>query len=81
MTRRGSADVGFLLSGGRDLLGTTTTLDIKREAETEETTVLGVGDEEHAATGLKSGASPRRAFSTTTPTRAMTRWSGWPSGR
>ena len=62
MTRRGSADVGFLLSGGYDLLGTTTTLDIKREAETEETTVLGVGDEEHAATGLKLGSLTQEGF-------------------
>lgn len=62
MTRRGSADVGFLLSGGYNLLGTTTTLRDSKEAVLEETTPLGVADETYAAVGLKRGRITQDGF-------------------
>lgn len=56
MTRYGSPDVGFILQGGRSLLADLTTHSIDREAITEDTTVLGLGDEAHASVGLKKAS-------------------------
>lgn len=53
MTRYGSADVGFLLVGGYNVLSNATSLDDNREAITEETTVLGSAWAEHASVGVK----------------------------
>lgn len=52
MSRYGSADVGFLLVNGMNVLGDTTELEDTREALTEETTVLGSAWEEHSAVGV-----------------------------
>jgi len=54
MTRYGSADVGFLLVSGLDLLGHITTLNDELTAKTEETTPLGTAWETHAAIGVKA---------------------------
>ncbi len=54
MTRYGSPDVGFILQGGRSLLADLTTHSIDREAMTEDTTVLGDGDEQHAKVGINA---------------------------
>lgn len=62
MARYGSGQVGFLLSGGYDLLGTSTELTIEREAILEETTVLGGADEEHAFVGVKRGRITQNGF-------------------
>ena len=53
MTRYGSPDVGFILQGGRSLLADLTEHSIDREAITEDTTVLGLADEEHSSVGIK----------------------------
>src|SRR3972149_1410478 len=62
MTRKGSADVGFLLFGGYDVRGETTDLEWDKEAVTEDTTVLGVADASHAAVGLKRGMLTQKGF-------------------
>ncbi len=56
MTRYGSPDVGFILQGGRSLLGDLTTHSIDREAVLEEVTVLGLADEAHEKVGLNKAA-------------------------
>lgn len=53
MTKYSSADVGFFLISGRNVLGDTTQLDDSREALMEETTVLGDAYEQHSAIGVK----------------------------
>jgi hypothetical protein len=53
MPRYGSADVGFLLVSGMNILGDITDLEDTPEALLEETTVLGVAWEEHAYIGVK----------------------------
>jgi hypothetical protein len=52
MTRYGSADVGFLLVGGRDILGDSTMIEDSQEAITEDVTALGDDDEGHAYVGV-----------------------------
>ena len=56
MTRYGSPDVGFILQGGRSLLADLTQHSIDREAMTEEVTVLGDNDEQHAKVGLNAAS-------------------------
>jgi hypothetical protein len=53
MARYGSADVGFLVANGLNILGTVTQIEDVREAIIEETTALGVPWESHAAVGVK----------------------------
>ena len=60
--RYGSDQVGFVLLGGRDILGTLTDLDHDRMAVLEETTVLGVADESHAKVGVNRGSLKQRGF-------------------
>lgn len=43
MAKRTSADVGFFLIGGRSVLGTRTTIDVKKRGAFAATTVLGAG--------------------------------------
>jgi len=62
MARYGSADVGFLLLDGMDVLGATTSVDVGQEAVLEETTVLGVADETHGPVGLKRGTLKQSGF-------------------
>ena len=60
--RKGSADVGFLLSGGFDLLGTSTVFNEEREAILEDATVLGDADEQHAYVGVKRFSLSQEGF-------------------
>ena len=53
MARYGSDDVAFVLVDGYDIRGYLTTLDESREASVEDTTVLGDGWQQQAATGTK----------------------------
>ena len=53
MSRYGSADVGFLLISGRNVLGDTTQLDDNREALIDEITALGDAYEAYASVGVK----------------------------
>lgn len=53
MTRYGSADVGFLLADGLNILGDTTDLEDEDEAMLEDTTVLGLANEEQSYIGVK----------------------------
>lgn len=62
MGRHGSADTAFALFGGRDIVSTLQNIEFESEAVLEETTVLGVGDEEHAAVGLSRGALRHSGF-------------------
>lgn len=62
MSRYGSADVGFLLIGGYDVLSNTTDLEDNREALIEDTTVLGVAWEEAAAVGVKKYEISQKGF-------------------
>lgn len=52
MALKSSADVGFLLIGGRSCLGVTTALADIEEAILEETTPLGVGYDTYGAVGV-----------------------------
>lgn len=51
MTLRGSADVGFFLIAGRDVLGRVTAFDDGQEEVLEETTPVGVPDDAWAPVG------------------------------
>lgn len=62
MTRYGSANVGFLLVGGMDVLGDVTQLEDVREALTEDVTVLGDAWEQHAAVGVKRYTLSQQGF-------------------
>lgn len=62
MARYGSADVAFLLINGMSVLGTRTSIEDTREAITEETTVLGLANEEHAYVGVKSYRMTQQGF-------------------
>lgn len=62
MATRGSADVGFLIIGGYDLLGDSTTLDTAIEQVLEETTPLGAAWPTHAQAGLKRGTFAQGGF-------------------
>ena len=62
MARYSSADVGFALFGGFDVLSTLIDFEDEVEAVLEETTVLGVADETHAKVGLKRGNLKQRGF-------------------
>ena len=53
MNKRSSADVGFLLIDGMNVLGETTKLEYNIEAITEETYGLGTDWTEHSFTGMK----------------------------
>lgn len=53
MTRYGSADVGFILFDGYDLLGISTELSLDVEALLEETTALGDAWQQMAPVGLR----------------------------
>lgn len=59
---RGSADIGFLLVGGRSILGTRTNLDHKIEAITEETTVLGSSWQLNEPVGVKRVTLTQQGF-------------------
>lgn len=62
MSTYGSPNVGFFLIGGRDVLGTRTSITIKAMATTKETTVLGQTWATHAATGIKRGELSQDGF-------------------
>ncbi len=62
MARYSSADIGFLLLDGYDILGQVTDLDEDQEAILEETTVLGDADETHGFVGLKKGTLSQNGF-------------------
>lgn len=62
MVKRGSADVGFLLFGGRDIKGFMTTVNFTREAMLEEITGLGEPDERHAKVGLNKARLSQSGF-------------------
>jgi hypothetical protein len=62
MTKYGSADVAFLLFGGRDIKGFMTTVNLTREAKIEETTGLGVADETHAKVGVNMARLTQSGF-------------------
>lgn len=62
MSRYGSADVGFLLVSGLDVLGDITDLEDTRGAVLEETTVLGSAWEEHAYVGVKTYELTQQGF-------------------
>lgn len=51
MTLRGSADVGFVLIAGRNVIGRVTSLDDGEEEVLEDTTPIGVADDEWAPVG------------------------------
>lgn len=63
MTLRSSADVAFLLLGGRSILGRITTLTDTDEAVVEEITPLGVDSDVHAAIpGLRNWTLEQEGF-------------------
>lgn len=62
MSKRGSADVGFLLIDGYDVLGLTTTLTDTVEAMIEDVTALGDSYVSHASVGLKTGEITQDGF-------------------
>ena len=62
MALKGSADVGFLLVGGMNILGDMTTLEDEQGAPIEETTPLGAGVEAHTAVGTRSYRLSQNGF-------------------
>lgn len=62
MTLRASKDVGFLLVGGRDVLGVVTSLSDTEEAIVEETTALGAADDTWAYVGLTKWSLDQDGF-------------------
>lgn len=62
MSRYGSADVGFLILTGRNVLGDTTRLEDNREALLEEVTALGDAYEAHAAVGVSRYRLTQQGF-------------------
>jgi len=62
MPKYSSADVGFFLVGGYNLLADTTVLGVSKSAETKESTVLGDTWRTHVATGLKNGEFSQDGF-------------------
>lgn len=62
MSRYGSADVGFLIVDGMNILGDTTDLEDNREAVLEEVTALGDAWAAHAAVGVKRYELSQQGF-------------------
>lgn len=62
MPRYSSADVGFLLVSGRNILGQTTQLQDAREAIIEETTVLGSTWEQQSYVGVRRYELSQQGF-------------------
>ena len=62
MSTYGSPSVGFFLIGGRNVLGTRTSITVKAEATTSETTVLGDTWAQFGTTGLKRGSLSQDGF-------------------
>ncbi len=62
MSRYGSPDVGFILQGGRNLLGDLTVVKIEREAIIEDDTTLGDSDETHAKVGINKAKISQEGF-------------------
>lgn len=63
MTRKGSADVGFLVVDGYSILGTVTELDDEVRRLLEDNTVLGDGDEVWEPVGaMRSGSISQKGF-------------------
>ncbi|MBF8255132.1 MAG: hypothetical protein HW375_39 [Anaerolineales bacterium] len=62
MARYGSADVGFFLVGGYDLLGYQISLNPKKARETEETHTLGDSWVETELTGIRSAEFTQDGF-------------------
>lgn len=62
MSTYGSPSVGFFLIGGRNVLGTRTSIDVKVEAPTTDTTVLGATWATHALTGTKRASLAQDGF-------------------
>ena len=62
MTRRSSADIGFLLIDGYDVLGVITQLEDSQSALTEETTAFGDDWTKHEYTNLKEGTLTQEGF-------------------
>lgn len=62
MTIYGSADVGFLLINGYNVLSEMTELEDTEEAIIEDTTVLGADHETHQAVGIKSYRLTQKGF-------------------
>ena len=52
MTLRASADVGFVLLAGYDVMGLITDLDEKTEAMLEQSDGLGAASDEYSAVGI-----------------------------
>lgn len=62
MARYGSADVGWLIANGYNILGDITNLEDNREALLEEVTALGDAYEAHAAIGVQRWTLTQRGF-------------------
>ena len=58
----GSPSLGYFLIGGRNVLGTRTSITVKAEATTSEKTVLGDTWAQHGTTGLKRGSVSQDGF-------------------
>jgi hypothetical protein len=62
VSKHGSGDVAFLLVDGYSILGTQTEFTAKKEAITEETTVLGDTAVGHTAVGLSKGEFSQKGY-------------------
>lgn len=62
MAKRGSADVGFLLIDGRNVLGDITDVEDTQEALIEDTTVLGDSYEEQGYVGVRRYTLNQQGF-------------------
>lgn len=62
MSRYSSADVGFLLINGLNVLGDMTDIEDMHEAVTEDVTVLGDDEEQHAYVGIKRYDLSQKGF-------------------
>jgi hypothetical protein len=62
MSTYGSPNVGFFLIGGRSVLGTRTSIDVKAIASAKETTALGDTWAEWSATGITRGELSQEGF-------------------
>lgn len=62
MGNYGSADVGFFIIGGYDLLGVTTDLEDSIERISEETTTLGDSFQEHGLVGVQKASVKQNGF-------------------
>ena len=62
MVRYGSPDVGFILQGGRNLLGDLVVVTIDREAILEDDTTLGDADGTHAKIGVNKAVVTQEGF-------------------